>query len=244
LLNLQDTTEFSDTLIYDIARSSAEDGRPTIAFYFADCDPAGHQMSISVARKLQALRDLAFPTLEIQVHPVALTPAQVREYGLPCTPLKDTETRADRWKRAFGVEQTEIDALAALRPDLLRRLAEEALAPFYDQTLDRRLRQARSEYQALAQAAFEAQADSAAIAQVQAKAAQFLTSVQEGLQVLRREMATAVAYDSLSLAKPDVPLPLVTGLPCTRALYQSDWDWTEATQRLRLHKLYGDEPVS
>lgn len=237
------TGEFSDTLIYEIAKSSAEDGRPTVILYFADCDPAGHQMSI-VARKLQALRDLAFPTLDIHVHPVALTPAQVRGYGLPCTPLKDTEQRADRWKRAFGVEQTEIDALAALRPDLLRRLAEEAIAPFYDKTLDRRLRQARSDYQARARAAFEAQADRAAIARVQAKAAQFLAGVQEGLQVLRQEMATAVPYNSLSLPRPDVPSPNVTGLPCTQALYQSDWDWTEATQRLRLQKLYGDEAVS
>jgi hypothetical protein len=35
-------------------------------------------------------------------------------------------------------EQTEIDALAALRPDELQRIALEALAPFYDFTLDER----------------------------------------------------------------------------------------------------------
>ena len=29
--------------------------RPLIVFYFADCDPSGWQMGISVSRKLQAL---------------------------------------------------------------------------------------------------------------------------------------------------------------------------------------------
>ena len=33
----------------------------------------------------------------------------------------------------MGVEQTEIDALASLRPDLLRQIARDAIAPFYDQ---------------------------------------------------------------------------------------------------------------
>jgi len=40
--------------------------------------------------------------------------------------------------RKNGHEQTEIDALAALRPDALRRITLDALAPFYDFTLDER----------------------------------------------------------------------------------------------------------
>ena len=43
-------------------------------FYFADCDPAGWQMPISVARKLQAQKALHFPELEFEVHRVALYP--------------------------------------------------------------------------------------------------------------------------------------------------------------------------
>ena len=107
-----------------------------VVFYFADCDPAGWQMSISVSRKLQALQALEFGGLDIEVHRVALTPDQVREYGLPSTPLKDTERRADKWTAAMGVEQTEIDALAALQPDVLTQMARDAIAPFFDSTLD------------------------------------------------------------------------------------------------------------
>ena len=48
---------------------------------------------------------------------MALTPNQVREYGVPNTPLKKSEKRATKWIEATGVEQTEIDAIATLRPD-------------------------------------------------------------------------------------------------------------------------------
>src|SRR5204863_8398357 len=97
-----------------------DDGRPMIGFYLSDCDPSGWQMSGSVARKLQALEALVFPGLEWEVRPICLTPDQVREHGLPYGPMKSTERRADMWFTAMGVQQTEIDAIATLQPDLLR----------------------------------------------------------------------------------------------------------------------------
>jgi hypothetical protein len=109
------TGEISDTLIHhQMAKIGADDGRPMVVLYFSDADPAGWQMPISVARKLQAMQVSLFPELDFEVHRVALTPNQVREYGLPSTPLKDTERRGDAWQAAMGVEQTEIDALASL----------------------------------------------------------------------------------------------------------------------------------
>jgi hypothetical protein len=100
-------------------------------------------MIISVSRKLQALKALYFGELEFELHRAALTPDQVREHGLPSTPLKESEKRASRWREAYGVEQTEIDALAALRPNLLARIAHDALGPFFDRSLDRRVWEAR-----------------------------------------------------------------------------------------------------
>jgi hypothetical protein len=72
------TGEISDTLVYQIAKDANEDGRPLVLFTAADCDPAGRQMPVSIARKLQAFRDLFFPNLRFEVVPVALTPEQVR----------------------------------------------------------------------------------------------------------------------------------------------------------------------
>jgi DNA topoisomerase VI subunit B len=136
--------EPSITMIAEMAARAAEDPRPAVVLYFCDFDPSGHQMAHSVARKLQALRTLRHPELKIELHQVALTIDQVRRLGLPSTPLKPTEKRADKWRAHHGHEQTEIDALAALHPGELRRIALEALAPFYDFTLAQRC---HAEYQ-------------------------------------------------------------------------------------------------
>ena len=76
----------------------------------------------------------------------ALTLEQVLRLELPSTPLKETEKRADRWRLVMGHEQTEIDALAALNPDALREIAFEALQPFYDPTLEGRVRAAEARW--------------------------------------------------------------------------------------------------
>ena len=137
------TGEMSDTMIAEMAARAAADPRPAVALYFSDFDPSGHQMSISLSRKLQALRTLRHPDrLASRVHGVALTLAQVHELNLPSTPLKATEKRADKWRARMGHEQTEIDALAALRPEELRRIALDALKPFFDFDLDARCRAA------------------------------------------------------------------------------------------------------
>ena len=77
------TGEISDTHVYRIAKEAVADGRPLVVFTLTDCDPAGYQMSVSIGRKLQAVRDLEFHDLEFEQVPVALTVEQVREQGLP-----------------------------------------------------------------------------------------------------------------------------------------------------------------
>ena len=129
-------------MIAEMAARAAADPRPAVVLYFSDFDPSGWQMPISVSRKLQALRTLRHPDLRIAVHRVALTLDQVRELNLPSTPLKETEKRADKWRARMGHEQTEIDALAALRPEELTRIALDALKPFFDFTLDERCERA------------------------------------------------------------------------------------------------------
>jgi hypothetical protein len=148
--------EMSDTLIYEMAQRAAADGRPAVILYFADFDPSGHEMPANVARKLQALTIENFPKLVIEVHAVALTLDQVRQYNLPSTLLKETEKRGDRWRRAMGHEPTEIDALAALQPEVLRAIAEDAVEPFFDFCLAERVREAHVQWHRQAEAALHA----------------------------------------------------------------------------------------
>ena len=122
----------SDTMFYKMAKSGVDDTRPMVVLYFADSDPSGWNMPIVASRKLQAFKASLFEELEFQVHRVALTPDHVRQFDLPGTPLKASERRADTWRAAMGTEQTEIDALATLQPDLLRTMARDAITPFFD----------------------------------------------------------------------------------------------------------------
>ena len=63
------TGEISDTLVYQIAKDADDDGRPLVMFTLSDCDPAGRQMPVSIARKLQAFHDSFFSDLSFEVVP-------------------------------------------------------------------------------------------------------------------------------------------------------------------------------
>jgi hypothetical protein len=118
---------------------------------------SGYWMPANVARRLQAHRDLRHHyALDIEIHPVALTKAQCIEHNLPETPLKPGDKRAAKWRAAMGREATEIDALAALRPDILRQIAEDAVKPFWDESLDRRFETVRAEWRTAARERLEA----------------------------------------------------------------------------------------
>jgi len=150
------TGEITDTQIRQMASLAVNDARPLIVIDFSDADPSGWQMPISIARKLQACKALDMPTLQFKVIRAALTPAQVREFKLADAPLNPNEKRANAWTAATGLAQTELDALASSRPELLERIARDAIEPWYDTTLTQRVRQARAQWLRDAQAVIDA----------------------------------------------------------------------------------------
>lgn len=232
------TGEISDTLMHTMARVGSDDSRPMVVFTFSDCDPAGWQMPISIGRKLQAFQASLFPDLEFQVRRVALLPEHVEAYGLPSTPLKDTEKRADAWTLAKGVMQTEIDALASLQPEALTELAVDALAPFFDHTLARRVAAARYAWNV------EAQSQLLDLIGPEELAA-FREQAQAKLDALRDEVEainTALHVDASDLDLPtfDVPLAVVADDPDDPPLIDSRWTFAEQCQRLIASKDYSD----
>ncbi len=238
------TGECSDTLLHRMATIGAADGRPMVVLYFSDCDPSGWQMPISVARKLQALKALSFPDLEFQVHRVALTPTQVRDLDLPSAPLKDTERRADRWQTATGVAQTEIDALASLRPDVLAGLARRAIGPFYDATLDERVFSAYSRWLDQAQAEVDRQLDAEHLREIRASAAARLSELREQVDAINS--ALRIDVENIELPVPVVPAARVDTTVHGTPLIDSRWPFAEQTQRLIESKAYrgdGGEPT-
>jgi hypothetical protein len=232
------TGEISDTLLHRIAKDASKDGRPLVVFTVTDCDPAGYQMPVSIARKLQALHDLLFPDLQFEVVPVALTVDQVRELGLPSTPLKETEKRADKWRVAFDVEQTEIDALATLRPDVLREIVRRAFDPYFDRTLAERVSDAKDEWLAAAQAAMSEQVDGDLLSNLRDQAAGRLDELREELDRIDSQLRLAAA-GHVTLPEIDVPEPELDDESPRQALVSSDQGWVEATRALITHKAYG-----
>ena len=231
--------EISDTLMHSMAEAAAEDGRPLVVLTFSDSDPSGWQMPISIARKLQALRALEFHDLSFQVRRVGLTPAQVREYGLPSTPLKDTERRGDKWTAATDTEQTEINSLLALRPDLLRKLARDAAKPFYDPSLEGRCERARREWIAACQEAVDAQTDQDHLDRLAEEANVALDQIRVELEALAAKIRVDTSGYELP-EPPEVPEPEIEVEPDGKPLVDSDWDFAEQCRRLIASKAYVD----
>ena len=234
--------EISDTLLWRMAKDGAADGRPLVVFVLADCDPAGYQMAVSIGRKLQALRDLCFPELEFEVVPAALTVEQVRDLNLPTTPLKETEMRADRWREAFGVEQTEIDALATLRPRDLERIVRAAVGPYFDEDLRGRVSAAKGQWEDAAQERLEEQIDSRVLASIRERAAEKLEELKSAIDTINEQLRVTV--DGLVfLPEAIVPDPEIDdeNLGRQAPLISTAQSWVDQTRGLKARKAYAGD---
>lgn len=230
------TGEISDTLIYQMARTGAEDGRPMVVLYFSDCDPSGWQMPVSVSRKLQAFKTLEFHDLDFEVHRAALTPDQAREYDLPDSPIKESEKRGKDWKAAMGIEQTEIDALASLNPKLLAKIARAACAPFFDTTLAGRVAEARRAWLEDAQEVVDDRLDDEQVEVFREQAAAKLAEMSADIDALNAALQVDVTYDDLPAF--DIPVYESNGKVHGLPLLDSRWSFTEQCQALIAAKTY------
>jgi hypothetical protein len=177
--------------------------------------------------------------LRFEVVRVALTPEQVKAEDLPSTPLKATEKRASRWRDAFGIDQTEIDALTipAKRP-VLQRILRQAFKAYIDPTLSRRVAEAKSEWGAAAQEALEQQIDAERLARLRDEATAKLGELREQIDHINDQL-NLVAGDHFTLPPIEVPEPEVDLDPERQALVSFDDDWISASQALIKHKSYG-----
>lgn len=229
------TGDISDTMVYQMAKIGAEDGRPMVVVYFADADPSGWNMGVVIARKLQAFKVLHFPDLQFEIHRAGLIPDQVRRFELPSSPLKETEKRAGAWRAAFGIEQTEIDALATLRPELLRQIAREALDPFFDHTLDGRVDEAESAWLASAIEIVNREIDPEWLGRIRAEAEEKLPAMREQIEELNDQLRIDV--DDFDLPPFVIPEAEING-DQPKGLLDSRWSFAEQCRRLIASKAY------
>lgn len=139
--------EMSITAVVDFLKRVRRAGRPARILYISDYDPAGLGMPISVARKVEFfLRNEPenYDGLDIKLQPLVLTAEQVGQYSLPRVPVKDSDRRKANFEAIHGEGQVELDALEALYPGQLARIVTAAILQYYDPTLDKRAREAKS----------------------------------------------------------------------------------------------------
>jgi len=233
--------ELSDTLIHKMAKTVEDGESKLIVFTMSDFDPSGHQMPISIGRKLQALRDLLFPDLQFEVHPVALTLDQAIALDLPSEPLKETEKRADNWREAMGREQTEIDAAVELHADYLTTLLIDAIAAYFDETLASRIETVRDDWRSDAQTEIDKVLDPSIFEDLTDEAEQVIRDAESELDDIKERASDAI--ESVTVNLP--PMPPVPNANCTgngaTMLVDSDWTWEDQTLALKKRKAYVGE---
>lgn len=143
--------EMSISSVIDFLNRVKDAGRPARILYVSDYDPAGHQMPVSVSRKiefyLEALRDEGH---NIALQPIVLTPEQIDTYQLPPAPVKDSDKRKAGWDAIHGASAAvELDSLEALHPGELRKAVKAEILNYYDPRYDGTLRNAQYDYQHL-----------------------------------------------------------------------------------------------
>ena len=232
--------DVSDTLLYNMAKRAWEDGRRTVVFYFSDFDPSGYSMPRSVSRKLQAWAMTRFKELDIKVHQVGLTYQQAVGSDLPQSPLKPKEQRAEGWKQKWnGREQTEIDALAALRPEILDRITREALDPYFDHTLVKRAQEELKDWQEHVDAVIAAHQGYREVADMMGpeldETRHYGNEVVLTMDVLEELLAKELQY----LEQPMPPEPEYDGEEPEPLFDSREGDFVSQTQKLIEHRVQG-----
>jgi len=95
--------------------------------YFGDHDPSGMDMTNDVKSRLEL-----FSQGDVEVHRLALNFDQIELYNPPPNPAKQTDSRYQVYKKGYGEECWELDALT---PTVLRDLVRDAVAELRDQEI-------------------------------------------------------------------------------------------------------------
>jgi hypothetical protein len=120
----------SASVMYEAGKRFAailDHGQTPVVFHLADHDPTGIHMTEDTERRLEMYADEW-----IRVDRLGLTMAQVRRYRPPPNMAKESDTRYDEYRRQFGTQCWELDALS---PTVIADLIRTNLDNLIDQKL-------------------------------------------------------------------------------------------------------------
>ena len=111
--------EISITAVYNFIKRVASFQKPVRLFYLSDFDPAGENMPISVARKIEFLlrQKKLSRKLDIKLKPLMLTRAQCQKFQIPAVPMPPAKRKKTyHFTRYHGQYTTELHALEVIKP--------------------------------------------------------------------------------------------------------------------------------
>jgi hypothetical protein len=116
----------STTKAHEAAQRLRLTPKPIHIFYLGDHDSSGDQMQEDIQRRVEE-----YMGREILMERLAIFPADIRTYKLPPQRIKDTDTRAARFRAKYGKEApcVELDALPVTE---LRRRIQTAVEGLID----------------------------------------------------------------------------------------------------------------
>jgi hypothetical protein len=227
--------ELSLTHVHSIARRAVDDDKPVVFFTVCDADPSGWQMPISIARKLRGLLCGFMPTLQYRVIRVGLTPKQADQFDLPSTPLKETEKRGDQWELIMSRAQTEVDAMISLHPNELRQMVQDAMAPYFDESLTHRVWMAEGEWGDEARRWIDNQVGRE-MAALRQEAEERLSGFNQTIVELRDRFEQIT--EGIELPEPELPEPELDDEPTGNIIADSRWTYLKETKSLKADKAY------
>jgi hypothetical protein len=138
-----------------------------------------------------------------------------------------------KWREAFGRDQTEIDAMIALKEDELQTMIVDAIQPFFDETLRARVENARDEYEARVREQIEQQvgwrldAVRSSAESVFGPYNAILAAFEQRLDSLARE---------ITLPPAEVPQAQLSEPPSVYV--DSRWTWKQQTDAMKTRKAF------
>ena len=261
------TGELSERRAYEMARDAVRDGRKLVVFTFSDFDPSGYQMPVSIGVKLMAQKVLQFPSFDFIVQPVTLNIEDVIRLRLPTAMVEKNDKRKDAWQDAHaealieagllsqaevdggGLAQVEIDALTAIMPDELDRIAEAAIAPYLDPTLTGRTNAAREAWKREAEAALTVGVDRSKLDLLSHAERLTANRFNAKLRSLSRTKGRLDAIEARMVAiAEEVPLPPIPESPTpegersenAKPMINSDWGYLRMVKAMKDRKTYDE----